>query len=829
VTREEWLRIKSVAADAWEQPAEARAAFLASACAGNDSLREEVERLLRHTEAAAALYETPAFSHARTTLLDGIARVHPTVLGTPVGPYRVTRQLGRGGMGAVYLADRSDGQFEQRVAIKVVDAVASEPLLHRFRDERQILATLNHANIARLFDGGATADGRPCLVMEYVDGVPIDEFCAQHQLTVGQKLELFRKVCGAVHYAHQRLVVHRDIKAGNILVTPDGSPKLLDFGIAKMLAAGSPAGGTARTVLRALTPESASPEQVKGDPITIAADVYALGVLLYRLLTGRSPYGGGARNEAELLRAICETEPATPGIDRDLDLILLKALRKEPERRYGSVEQFSDDIDRYLTGRPVTVVPDSAMYRARRFIARHRLSVALAVVAVVGIFGAAGVAIHQAREAERERARAERHFGAVRSLAGSVMGELHDAVIKLPGSTSAQALLLTRATEYLDRLAAEVGDDLQLRREVARGYQRLGQVQGVGGLPNLGNPEAAKASYEKSVSILRAGTVAASPLDDNDRLILAEGHVRLAELEDDGSLRDVHLREARTLLDARTAPADVKALVAALTLWTAIATFETDAKDYRAAKVSLTHALSTAEEAYRLQPDGADLSRNLSIVYKRLGAIMQVLGGGEDPMPLYEKARVLDQARVDRDRTRGLWRLDLSFAYGSIASVLTGKGDVRGALDAAEKAVALRRSVAEENPDDDFARTSLARGYGRVADVKFNAGDFAGANDASVQYVDVYRKRLAARPERADLRRDFATAAWSSIAFCLDLAEGGKASREVRAALLRRARATLDEIAAFEKRWRASGQAEMPGLPEEERRAVHQRLEKLGR
>jgi serine/threonine protein kinase len=388
VTRDQWRRIKSVAAAAWDQPTEARATFLDSACAGDPSLRREVEQLLESTDAAATMYEAPALSGLGVAAaFDAIARAQPAIVGVRIGPYRIERELGRGGMGGVYLGERVDGEFDHRVAIKFVGNVASAAIIERFREERRILATLDHPNIARLLDGGTSSSGIPYVVMDYVDGVPIDEYCIRHNLSVRAKLELFRQVCAAVDYAHQQLVVHRDIKASNILVTPAGVPKLLDFGIAKIVEPREPA---AVTAVRALTPESASPEQIRSEPITIAADVYALGVLLYRLLTGRSPYGS-TLSDHDLMQAICERTPDPPGIDRDLDLIVLKALRKEPERRYGSVEQLSADVARYLNAEPVLAAPDSASYRMRKFVARHRTSVAIA--AIIGVTAAVAAAV----------------------------------------------------------------------------------------------------------------------------------------------------------------------------------------------------------------------------------------------------------------------------------------------------------------------------------------------------------------------------------------------------------------------------------------------------
>ena len=411
-------------------------------------------------------------------------------------------------MGTVYLAERLTAEFRQRAAIKIVrGGMPDQILLRRFQDERRILSTLEHPHIARLIDGGATELGLPYVAMEYVEGQPIDTYCGEHALDVRQRLEVFRLVCLAVHYAHQRLIVHRDLKASNILVTADGTPKLLDFGIAKILEADAPVDAT-RTLCRVLTPECASPEQLRGEPIATATDVYSLGVLLYRLLTGRGPYRLSGTSETELAQAVYEQAPEAPSgapreaagvdvrhaIDRDLDRIVLMALRKEPERRYSSAERFAEDIRLYLSGRPILAAPDSASYRARKFVARNRVAVGAVAGFVVALAGGIGATAWQARVATQERNRALHEFNAVRSLAGSVLGELHDSVQRLPGSLAARELLMRRATEYLDALAVDAEHDAALRRELALGYNRLGQIQGSSGFPNLGDRAAARRS-----------------------------------------------------------------------------------------------------------------------------------------------------------------------------------------------------------------------------------------------------------------------------------------------------------------------------------------------
>lgn len=397
-----WQKAKSVFLSAIEQPAVERGRFVAEGCLGDPALIEEVESLL------ASHYECEDFIEEPASSLLGNGSL---LAGKQFGRYTIVREIGHGGMGAVFLAERADGEFKQRVALKLMRPGIDVEVRRRFLHERQILAGLEHPYIARLIDGGTTDDGVPFIVMEYVDGTPITKYAAN--LSLNEKLRLFQKVCDAVAYAHRNLVIHRDLKPSNIFVTADGSPKLLDFGIAKLLDANA---GLTVTNVGAFTPDYASPEQLDGRSITTASDVYSLGVLLYELLTGRSPYRFETRSTEEVLRVIRNDPPVRPtGVSRDLENVVLHALRKEPERRYTSVEQFAGDIDRYLGNLPVVAREDTVGYRTSRFIKRHRLGVAAATLVIVtlvlGIVATAwqaSVASSQRDTAEAERAKAER-------------------------------------------------------------------------------------------------------------------------------------------------------------------------------------------------------------------------------------------------------------------------------------------------------------------------------------------------------------------------------------------------------------------------------------
>lgn len=438
-----WQQIDALFGEALDLAPAERLRWLDQRCAGDPDLRARVQALLEAAGQAGDFLERPAETYLgeetakalRSGSRDRSVEPEPTRTGERVGPYRVLHEVGTGGMATVYLADRADGQFDQRVALKFLRRGFEPELVRRFLAERQILSSLNHPNIAGLIDGGTTADGQPWLAMEYVDGKPITDYCDAHQCSIELRLRLFLEVAKAIQYAHTNLIVHRDIKPSNVLVTGDGQVKLLDFGIAKLLDPDAFPADTpvTRTGWRPLTPEYASPEQVRGDPITTASDVYQLGMVLYRLLTGARPYSVKGLSGSSLEEAVSRTQPTPPsdaarsgateralarGIspDRlarklrgDLDTILLQALRKEPERRYVSAQAMAEDIERYLAGRPIAARRDSKGYRLGKFLQRNRWVAPTAVTAFVLIGAYIGTLIRHGNQLERERnlARAE--------------------------------------------------------------------------------------------------------------------------------------------------------------------------------------------------------------------------------------------------------------------------------------------------------------------------------------------------------------------------------------------------------------------------------------
>lgn len=424
--------------------------------------REEVRALIEADQGAETYIRKTVDSE----------RTQAEGLGERFGPFETHELLGRGGMGAVFKAVRIDGEMNQTVAIKVVERGWLDPrAFERFRQERQFLAGLVHPNIARLLDGSTRSDGVAYLVMEYVEGLPVDRYCERHELDIAERLRLFLPLCDAVDYAHQKLIVHRDLKPTNVLVTERGEPKLLDFGIAKALDVPS----DAHTQTIVLTPDFASPEQARGEEVTTATDVYGLGAVLYLLLTGKAPHATAGLSAAELRRTICETVPQRPAALRpelkgDLENILLKALHLEPRRRYHSARELREEIDNYLSRRPVRATPDRWTYRIRRFAQRNRLASVAAGLAVIAVGVGTGVSLYQAH-------RAHQRFDQVRELANRFVFDFEASIRDTPGTLEARRKVASTAREYLASLSADAGNDPALRRELAESYYRLSEVE----------------------------------------------------------------------------------------------------------------------------------------------------------------------------------------------------------------------------------------------------------------------------------------------------------------------------------------------------------------
>ena len=707
MTPERWQQIKPILASALERPRAERAALLADRCGGDGTLRADIESLIAAHDSAGTFIDQPALSNAAALASLTVS----SAAGSRIGAYQIIRELGHGGMGVVYLAARADLAFDQQVAIKIGRGlIVDQYLAQRFRDERQILANLNHPGIARLLDGGATDEGAPYLVMEYIEGVPITQFCDLHGLNTRQRLALFRRVCDAVHYAHRNLVIHRDLKPDNILVTADGTPKLLDFGIARLVVTEA---YEATPTVRSFTPEYASPEQIRGEPMSTASDVYSLAMLLYLLLTGRRPYGVLAEDPLELARTICEVEPSAPAtVARDLDTIVLKALRKEPDRRYGSVEQFSNDISRYLEGLPVLAAPDTLAYRAAKFVRRRAFAVGSAAVLLLTVATATGVTTWQMRIARRERAVAEQRFNDVRQLANVVGGELHDAIKDLSGATAARKLLVTRVIEYLDRLAGSAGNEVSLQRELADAYGKMGDAQGNPYVANLGDGVGAMRSYQKAFAV-HAALAAADPADATVQRNLAADHVRIADM-----------------------------------LW-ADGKYASALERYRTAMASYQRL--AAEDATRLE-DRFLVTRVLS----RMGQLQMNAGELGDALQLYRQSRSLASGLTAAAPKNVTYRRGFAVASLKLGDVADRMHDYQTAFDAYSQAEGMLRQLTGENPASADLRRTFALALQRLAIGHLSLHRSAEAVAANQETLGVYEALVTADPDNVQTQIDMA-------------------------------------------------------------------------
>jgi tetratricopeptide (TPR) repeat protein len=722
-----WEEVRSLFHDAAASAPDEREQLLRRA---DPKVREEVESLLSaHDE------PTPFLQRSVWELIE--AQQGQLLAGMLIGPYRVVQQLGAGGMGTVLLAMRDQAEFAQRVAIKLVRG--GEALVQRFRQERQILAALEHPNIARLFDGGTTADGLPYLVMEYVEGARIDEYC--RTCSTPDKLRLFLQLCDAVQYAHRSLIIHRDIKPANILVTSEGIPKLLDFGIAKL------ASRTEETSTRVMTPDYASPEQLLGRAVTTATDVYSLGVLLFELLTGQKPFDA-TRTPS--------TEPPRGSLRGDLEAIVMAALEVDPARRYPSVEKFADDIRRHLRGHPVTARRATFGYRAVKFVRRNVLPVAAAVAIFAVTLIAFIATLHQKRIAERR-------FEQVRTLASAVVFELHDAIAPLPGSTPARELLVRRALVYLDNLEAESRSNTPLEMELGGAYLKVGDVQGLPYRPNLGHTEGALASYRKAQRIVQQ-VADREPENVDARMLLADAHDRAGLVGQRLSHWAVAMEDHETARAIRESlPRSAKRDLALAQTWTAIGDCRYIGVNYK----PRPRLRGTAQQAYESalatlihMPPAPELRRQTLF---ELGRAHQRLGG------FYTGARMRDFPRAIRHHDAALRALgELSalnpgdaVARRNYADQLVMKatahnavGDGASAVAATERALAMLHEFAAADPKNVEAQHDLAFAYGEKGQGLAHMGRLAEAEQALVEAVKIRERLLAADPSKQEVQRD---------------------------------------------------------------------------
>ncbi|HEY5808158.1 MAG TPA: protein kinase, partial [Povalibacter sp.] len=634
--------------------------------------------------------------------------------------------------------------------------------------ERQILARLSHPHIAHLLDGGTTEHGSPYLVMEYIEGQPIDEYCSQRALNLSRRLDLFRTLCLAVHYVHQHLMVHGDIKGSNVLVTASGVVKLLDFGIAKLLhptATLVPDDRNAAGFL-ALTPEYASPEQVRGEAITTASDVYSLGVLLYRLLAGELPYKVTGAVTRELATQICNNDPAPPSVvaarqeslhagfarelGGDLDSIVGKALKKDPDERYSSAEQFAQDIRSYLRGFPVAARPETTRYRVRKFAQRNKAAAAGVALFVVALVAGIVTTSWQAHVARLERARAERHFKEVRELTDTYMLDVYNAVEKLAGATAVRRLLIENSLKYLSGLEKEASDSEELQRDLAYTYEKLGDVQGDYLGANLGDTEGALQSYRRALS-LREALVVRNPTAEHKEELL-RSHVGVSELlmaQSSPTAAMEHARAAIRLGQELVARADATDLdrrymaAAYVTLgWELGLLGQTDA-----GMKELMEARTWYQKVLEAQPRGTKARRDMGLVHSRMGDVL--LDGARRPadaLPYLEQASsILEPLTVEFPDESDLERL-AAFVLLTRAEAENQLGRPNEALTNAQVALQRLEHLQHSDAANEQARVAVAYALGLVGDSYAQLGQYESALQQLNRAATIVRSAPPAKP-----------------------------------------------------------------------------------
>jgi len=731
MTPERWQQVKAVLEGALERTSEERTFYLEAACSGDDGLRAEVDSLLSSEAILDDFIEEPLFG-----LRGPVAEEWSE--GGRAGPYRVLREIGRGGMGSVYLAERADGDYEGQFALKVIRrGMDSEEVLRRFRSERRILTQLDHPQIARVFDGGTTADGRPYFVMEYVEGRPITEFCDAENLSIPQRLKIFLAVCSAVHFAHQNLVVHRDLKPANILVTRAGVPKLLDFGIAKLLDPDRTEPAVTVLERRPMTPLYSSPEQLWGRQVTTASDVYALGVLLYLLLTGRSPYGLTPPEGEELFKAVCQDDPprpsavageapagqGSPGEPRllrrwlagDLDTIVLRAMHKDPQRRYASAEQLAADIRRHLEGLPVLARPDTAFYRLGKFARRHCLGVSFAALALLSVlaFSITVTKLWQQAVRERDRAEAVSHF----------LQEVF--TVPDPGKSKGEEIT---AREVLDQGTERMSRDLQNQPELrATLMDTMALVY-----RNLGLFDSAFKLSEESLAIRRK-------IFGNDHLLVAASLQNLAVLRremGDNAGAESLLSEALEIQRRKGATETAEHAKALNDL----AALLEEKGDLNAAEAMYRESLMLKRKLFGNEHE--DVARGLNNLGRLFHAKKDYRGA----------ERYYQESLAIRRRLLGAIHPEVATTLNNLAVLYEDQGDLARAEQIYREVLGMRRKLfGERHP-------RVARSLSNLASLLQVRKDFRGAEPLYREALSIADESLGLKhPERAVYLRNLAS------------------------------------------------------------------------
>ena len=734
--------------------------------------------------------------------------------GEPVGPFELVRPLGRGGMGEVWLARQVDGRVAREVALKL--PAMQQPggeWRERFRRERDILARLEHPHIARFYDAGVGESGQPWLAMECVFGRTLLDHSDARGLPIAMRLALFRQVLDAVAHAHRHLVVHRDLKPGNILVDEMGEVKLLDFGIAKLLQEGAgkdTADELTRMGGRLMTLRYAAPEQVSGGAITTATDVYALGVVLHELVTGKSPYRAVREGKPFTEALLLEETPTLPSrlasaVGGDLDAILLKAMRRDPAQRYASVELFDDDIAAHLERRPVKARAGTWRYLGSRFVARHKVPMALAAAVLVSLVAGLVVAEGERRNAVAERARAERHFASVRKLANTFIFEVHGKLEGLPGSLAAREMLIATSLDYLDALAREPGRDPALLFEIASAYRTIAGIQGQPRGANRGNVVAAIANYEKAGALL----------DEVERLKPGDFATAREHWRTSTALGLAYFQ----VLDARWRPEYRRSIAFAERIAAApgagvddrlLAHFTRAREAYAIAisngrtpetEATVLDAIARFEAAAAEAPPEALLRERLALLYRQAGVI--AAGPGQGPPRLSEGIAYLEKAVALARELRAEAPADMQRQVRERENLMTlgrhlaAQGDLKRAGAVTADAMALVEKMMERDPDD--VTTAVSR-----LEVLVGAADIANRmrNAARAEAIsrDVLASALRLPPEAARIRDVRMSVAEAKVILgyaLVSTAEVPALGREQQVVRLLEARALFKDVAQF--------------------------------
>ena len=766
--QQKWLLIKEVFQRAIELPPAECDAFINETCKDDKEVKSYVLKMIDADRYADSFMEIPI---TLTSIMNENESFPDERIGSQIGGYIITDLLGQGGMGTVYRAEKSDESFHRVVALKVIKhGMDSRTILQRFYTERQILSNLDHPNIARLIDAGMTDDGLPYFIMEYVEGITITEYCDQKKATIRERLDLFVKVCEAIQYAHRNLIVHRDIKPSNVLVTADGNVKLLDFGIAKMLSPEESIDVSTITSegFPVMTPEYASPEQIKGEPVTTASDVYSLGVFLYELLCGYRPYEIKTRTPVEIERTVTTTHLIKPSVQittrksdpeklqiicqsrlttvdklrrilaGDLDNIVMAALRKERERRYQSAEQLLNDIYRYKNNLPVSARPDTIRYRSSKFVKRHKYGVAAAIAIFIllltGIITTAWQA-HIATEAklaaDEQRILAERRFNEVRELARRFMFDFHDEIEHLSGSRTARELLVSTALEYLERLAHEAGDDPELLNELAAAYIRVGDIQGNPYMANLGNTAAALETYQKALSLLQK-LVDIEPANIEYRRSLAHSLNKLGDLQQWAGHSDDALESFQkatyTLTDLATIDPDniiVQQTLAAALVKTGDAYawhgHNAEALPYYA------KTLEIVEHLAQLDPENVRFIINLSVGHSKVGYALSRLGDLDSALTHHRSALEITEQYSDKNPDNATLRRSVAINANQVGAVYMAKQNPGAALEQFRKALAIVLELYRDDPGDPLMASDVTFTRNKIGEALTALQDLDGA------------------------------------------------------------------------------------------------------